>query len=446
MKPATAVLSIALALSLLAVPVPSPGQPPGKVYRIGLLWSTPPAPAHADPHGCARTGGPNWQAFVEGLREYGYLPGQNLVIECRWTEARAERAPAMAAELVGLQPDLIVVIDLAASVRAAMQATPTIPIVLEDVNDPVGQGLVASLAHPGGNVTGISGTAGPDLDVDRKRFQLLKEAVPKVAHLAVLRYTGPGYASSLSSERLAAARELGLTLQLYGVQAPEELAGAFAAMTQDRADALFVTDQAFMGANGQRIVALAAQHRLPAVYSGKGSVRAGGLISYGIDHIALCRRIGYYVDKIFKGAKPIPTRRSPELEFPPSSAAAYPIHASPIITNPRACATIGRTARRTGAGNYGPFSTKVRGWTDGQDDAARALCGCIGRDPGRHTPPQGTRRDSTHGYHRSLHRHPPRAQRLSDPHHLADPVQLVLFLGHGAGGTAPAGGPVDVPV
>jgi putative ABC transport system substrate-binding protein len=239
---------------------------------------------------------------MEGLREHGYLPGQNLLIECRWTGGRAEPAPALAAELVSLKPDLIVVHGLVAGVRAAQQATSTIPIVMLNITAPVGQGLVASLAHPGGNVTGLSDTVG--FQAVPKRLQFLKEAAPKVSRVAVLRYSGglgsPGYEETFQ----AAARGLGVTPQLYGVRAPEELQGAFAAMTKARVEALFVEDWSFLEVHGQRIVDLAAQSRMPAVYPWTYLVRAGGLLAYGVDSPAIWRRVGSYVDKILKGTKP----------------------------------------------------------------------------------------------------------------------------------------------
>ena len=302
MKPSAAALSVTLALALLAAPVPSSGQQPAKVYRIGWLGVGPPAPTNTNPHGCPIQFDPYWQATAEGLREYGYVPGQNLLIECRWNEARAERAPALAAELVSLQPHLIIVLEQTAAVRAAMQATRTIPIVLVSVNDPVAQGLVASLAHPGGNVTGISGTASGDFN--GKRLQLLKEVVPKIARVVVLRYVGSGASSDLYSGEAVAAQELGLTLQVYGVRAPEELEEAFAAMTKDRAEALFGEDWAFIGLHGQRIAGLAAQHRLPTVFGSRRAVVAGGLMAYWVDGPAIYRRIGCYVDKILQGANP----------------------------------------------------------------------------------------------------------------------------------------------
>jgi putative ABC transport system substrate-binding protein len=234
------------------------------------------------------------------LRERGYIPGQNLLIECRWARGEAERGRALAAELVSLQPDLIVVAT-GVHTHAVKQATSTLPIVMVNVTDPVGQGLVASLARPGGNVTGPVDTVG--IEQRGKQLQLLKEAAPAVSRVAVLRYVGTRMCS-IVSEFEAAARALDLTLQLYCVRAPEEFEGAFAAMTKARAEALFVEDWGFFEFHGQRIVDLAAQSRLPAVYAWRDLVQAGGLLSYGVDYRAIWRRVGFYVDKIFKGAKP----------------------------------------------------------------------------------------------------------------------------------------------
>jgi putative ABC transport system substrate-binding protein len=178
--PATIFL-VALALVLLAIPFPSDGQQPGKVYRIGYLGVST-AGYDVDAKNCP-TGHPNWQELVAGLQERGYIRGQHLVIECRWTEAQADRAQAFAAELVSLKPDLIFVYG-SMQLRAAKQATSTLPIVMVGVVDPVGQGFIASLAQPGGNVTGLTYTAGPE--IVGKHLQLLKEAVPKVSLVAVL--------------------------------------------------------------------------------------------------------------------------------------------------------------------------------------------------------------------------------------------------------------------
>ncbi len=177
-----AMVIVTFALALLAAPLVVEAQQPGKVYRIGYLGLEQP-PTRATSQGCPVTGDPYWQAFVEGLREHGYVHGKNLLIECRWTEGRAERAPALAADLGGLKLDLIVA-NGTASTRAAKQATPTLPIVMVGVIDPVGRGLIGSLARPGGNATGLTNSAGPE--IAGKYLQLLKEAVPPAARVAVL--------------------------------------------------------------------------------------------------------------------------------------------------------------------------------------------------------------------------------------------------------------------
>jgi putative tryptophan/tyrosine transport system substrate-binding protein len=296
---APAIFTVALAFGLLAAPLPSDGQQPAKVYRIGLLSTVGPAPADRTPQDCPIKGSPNWQALVEGLRERGYIQGQNLVIECRWTEGHPERAPALAAEFVSLKVDLLVVFS-SANVRAAKQATSTIPIVMVGVIDPVGRGLVASLARPGGNVTGLTDDAGTE--IVGKYLQLLKEAVPTASCVAVLGYSGS--AAMWRTETEAAARKFDLTLHDYEVQEPSELDGAFAAMTKARTEALVVLPAPFMWAHAPRIVDLAARSRLPAVYPGRDHVEAGGLLAYDIDRRDIWRRIGLYADKIFKRAKP----------------------------------------------------------------------------------------------------------------------------------------------
>jgi len=303
MNPKKIVLSVILALGMLAAPLPSDGQQSAKVHRIGFLSGDMFAPTE-DTHlqKCPLTGNPPWQAFVEGLRERGYIQGQNLVIECRWTEGRAERAPAFASELLGLKPDLIVATNTAL-VRATQQATSTIPIVMVGVIDPVGSGLIASLAHPGGNVTGLTDAF---IETEGTRLRLLKEALPTVSRVAVLRYlTGapePHFGRGLE----AAARAIDVTLQVYDVRDPEELEGAFAAMTKARAEALllYVESHHFWWHQRHRIIELAAQSRLPAIYPFRAAVGAGGFMAYDLDRSAIFRRLGFYVDKILKGANP----------------------------------------------------------------------------------------------------------------------------------------------
>ena len=308
--------SVALALGLLAAPFPSYGQQPAKVYRIGVFWaSTPPSPANTSPQQCPIRGWPSWQAFLEGLREYGYLLGQNLVIECRWLQGQTERARAIAAELVSLAPDLILA-GYSHNIVALKQATRTIPILMMGASDPVGMGFVASLAHPGGNVTGLMDTAG--WEVVGKQLQLLKEAVPKASRVADL-YSPPAGppVPAWRTEVEAAARALGLTVQTYRVQAPEELEGAFAAMTKARAEALFVEPSGFFDAHQQRLVDLAAKSQLPAMYSGRSFVNAGGLMTYWANTPAIWRRASFYVDKILHGANPadLPVERPTKFEL-----------------------------------------------------------------------------------------------------------------------------------
>ncbi len=290
------VLNVMLVLALLAAPVPSGAQQPGKVYRIGWLGSNS-GRGETDAHGCPKQGLDTWQAGLEGLREHGYVPGQNLRIECRWTEGQGfEQAYALARELVGLKPDLIVAIG--GTARWVKRATRTIPIVMVGTLDPVGL-LVESLARPGGNLTGLTYTAG--VEIFGKQVQLLKEAVPKTSRAVLLSYREyPSYLEKLEAE----ARALGLTLQPYDISAPEDLAIAFAAMTRARADALLGEANPFFSAYRHRIAALAAQHRLPGMFSRRDLTEAGALMSYGPNEPAIYRRVGAYVDKIFHGVNP----------------------------------------------------------------------------------------------------------------------------------------------
>jgi len=263
-------------------------------------------PKDPTPRNCPHKAEPFWQASMEAFRERGYVQGQNLVIECRWTEGQDERAPALAVELVNLKVDLIVA-TATNQVRAAKQATSTIPIVMWGVIDPVRRGLVGSLAYPGGNVTGLADDAG--LEILGRRLQLLAQAVPTVSRVAALHppsgatpdpATTPLWRTILEAE----ARALGVTLQSYRVQGSEELEGAFAAMAKARAEALLVVPHPFFGVHAQRIVNLAARNRLPAIYPDRFHVHAGGLMAYAADELETARRLPAYVDRIFKGAKP----------------------------------------------------------------------------------------------------------------------------------------------
>jgi len=310
MKSSATVLSAILVLNfLLVAPAPAPGQSPTKVYRIGWLSGNAPPADGISPEGCPSLGGPYkfWQVWVEAMRERGYVQGQNLVAMCRWTDGRDERAPALAAELVNGKVDLLVA-GGRNQVQAAQQATQTIPIVMIGVNDPVGRGLVASLARPGGNITGLAADAGPEFLA--KNLQVLKDAIPQASRVAVLRRAigqvrprDPGWMRVLE-ELEAAARALNVTLQSCDIQEPGEIEGAFAAMTKAQAQALLVVPAYLFDVHAQRIVELAAQHRLPAIYDSLPWVEQGGLMAYGLDVLETRRRLAVYVDKILQGAKP----------------------------------------------------------------------------------------------------------------------------------------------
>jgi putative ABC transport system substrate-binding protein len=300
MKHREIALSIILALAILMEQPASNAQQTGKVYRLGYLGITT-GGYETDSHNCPITGSHNWQEFLEGLRERGYIPGKNLSIECRWTEDQDDQAPPLAAELVSLKPDIMVALGTW-QVRAAKQATSTIPIVMTGVIDPVGRGLVDSLAHPGKNVTGLTDTL---LEMEGKRLQFLKEAVPNLSRVAVLHRKGR-MLEYWTDHIEAAARKLGLKLQSYSASGPEELSGALAAMVKAEEEALYVVPTGIweMGDTPQRLVEFATQNRLPSTFQSREFVQLGGLMSYCVDTPAIRRRIGFYVDKILNGANP----------------------------------------------------------------------------------------------------------------------------------------------
>ncbi len=301
-KTSATLISLSLALILLTAPVPSLGQQTGKVYRIGRLAGGL-SPNEVTPQNCPRKGGAFWEGWVAGLRDRGYVQGQNLVVTCRYTEGLNERAQALAAELVALKLDLIVAANTN-QVRAAKQATSTIPIVMHGVIDPVRRGLVSSLARPGGNVTGLTDDAG--LEILGKYLQLLMQTVPTATRIAALRNRGAlGDPSTLWGGVLEEeAQALGVTLQPYLVGNSEELEAAFAGLTKARAEALLVVPSPFFVMYRHRIVGLAAQHRLPAMYPDREDVEAGGLMAYALDEGESGRRVAAYVDRILQGAKP----------------------------------------------------------------------------------------------------------------------------------------------
>jgi putative ABC transport system substrate-binding protein len=294
------ILGITLTLTLLATPVAALAQPAGKVARIGILSPSPGNVGRVD-------------AIRQGLRDLGYIEGRDIAIERRDATSEGDLR-ALAAELVHLSVDVIVTAG-SASIRPAMEATTTIPIVMvADNADPVAVGYVASYARPGRNVTGLTGLSP---DVTAKRMELLKEAVPGMSRVAVLRNPTSPDRQTLWSETTTAARALGLQLQALDLAASSQLEGLFQAAVRERADGLIVIRDPLTNTLRPQIIALAAHHRLPAMYASREFVEAGGLMVYGSNVFALYRRTAAYVDKILKGAKPsdLPVERAEELEL-----------------------------------------------------------------------------------------------------------------------------------
>src|SRR3990170_2990504 len=283
-------LILTLALGLLVAPLPADAQQAAKVPRIG--WLGGPTRESAEPF---------VQAFQRGLKDLGWVDGQNIVIEWRFAGGRAERLPDLAAEPVRLPVDLIVVPSTPPAL-AAKNATKTIPLVTVGVGDPVGLGLVASLARPGGNITGLTSVVSPE--TAGKQLELLKEAVPKVSRVAVLwNPATPGTALFLKETEVA-SRALGVQLQSLEARSLNDFDSSFAAMTTKRAGALLVLGDVMFVTHRVRPADLAAKSRLPAMYTLREYVEAGGLMSSGPITPELFRRVATYVDKILKGAKP----------------------------------------------------------------------------------------------------------------------------------------------
>jgi putative ABC transport system substrate-binding protein len=278
-----------LALTILMAPLAATAQPPGEVFRVGMLAT-----------GTPRSGA-QWRALEQRLHELGYVEGHNIAIEFRYAEGSAERLRDLAAELVRL-PVEVLVAGSSAATKAAQQATRTIPIVMASSGDPVGLGFVASLAHPGGNITGMSNFVA---ELPGKQLELLKEAVPRSTRVAVLTNSAHLSHGAEMENLAAAAKALGMHVHVVDLRSPDELVGAFAAMIREDAEALLVLGEPLLldriiGAIADR----AAQHRLPAIYRWRSQVQVGGLMSYGPSVPDLYRRAATYVDKILKGAKP----------------------------------------------------------------------------------------------------------------------------------------------
>ena len=287
---------ITFALGLLSAPLTPEAQTPPKIPRIGILEDAP-----------------NSGVFRQGLRDLGYVEGQNIVLEWRVAKGNVDRLAEAAAELVRLPVDILVTFGTPAT-RAAMHATTTIPIVMASAGDPVRTGIVASLARPGGNITGSS-TMGPDLS--EKQLQVLREAIPTVARVAFL-WNPLNAAVSLWYEDLrAAAPAMGVTLLSVEVRHPSEFEGAFAAMTREPPDALIMTGDPMHQLHFERILAFATQNRLPLMSNVKANVPAGALLSYGPSWPEMFQRAALYVDQILKGAKPgdLPVQQPTQFEL-----------------------------------------------------------------------------------------------------------------------------------
>jgi ABC-type uncharacterized transport system substrate-binding protein len=291
-------------VGLLTAPIGALAQA-GRGARIGILGNIPfNAPA----------GAPLWGAFIDGLRELGYVDGQNITIEHRYSEGKYERLPALAAELVRLKVDVIVV-PAPQNALAAKQATQTIPIVMANAGDPLESGVVASVAQPGGNVTGTTGLVGSE--IVGKWLELLREAVSRINRLAILWNPANETSAPYLEAVKAAARSLRMRSQVLGARGPGQFEGAFAAMTRERADALIVVQEGVFLHHRTIIATLATRHRLPAMFGGREFVDAGGLMSYAASMRDGFRRAATYVDKILKGAKPadLPIERPTTFEL-----------------------------------------------------------------------------------------------------------------------------------
>jgi len=287
MRRSIAGLIVAVTLGTLAASLAFAAQQPPKIPRIGVL--RPGAPPDA-----------SVEAFRQGLRDLGYVEGKNIAFEYRWAEGKLDRLPDLAADLVRAKVDLIVT-STTPAIQAAKNATTTIPIVFAAAGDPVATGLVAGLARPGGNITGLSLLSA---ELSGKRLELLKETVPGISRVAVLWNTASVAMALTVKEVQAAAVTLGVTPHMVGVRHPDDFAGAFAAIARARPDALVVVLDPFTLVHRKRILEFAAANRLPAMYELRVFVDEGGLMAYGPSVTDMSRRAATYVDKILKGAKP----------------------------------------------------------------------------------------------------------------------------------------------
>jgi putative ABC transport system substrate-binding protein len=295
---------LALSALLLALCASAEAQQPKKVPRVGYLSTLDPA------RDSARA-----EAIRLTLRELGHIEGQNIAIEYRYTEGKTDRLPELAAELVRLKVDILLVASGDVAIQAAKNATKTIPIVMVGAGiDPVKAGLIESLARPGGNVTGLTLLS---RELGGKRLELLKEAVPKLARVAVLYEANRAQLLEMKEVLPVAARALRLTIQPWEVRAADGFEKVFAALSKERPNGLYVLGGPLMFANEKRTAGFALKSRLPSVYSNREAVDAGGLMSYSADLVDSYRRVAYFVDRILKGAKPadLPVEQPKKFEF-----------------------------------------------------------------------------------------------------------------------------------
>jgi putative ABC transport system substrate-binding protein len=293
---------LTLSALLFALSSSVPAQQPAKIPRIGTLNI-----------GSTTTNPHRFEALRQGLRELGYVEGKNIVIERRFADGRFDRLPSLAAELVRLNVAVILTPG-GISTRAAKEATSTIPIVMAQDNDPVGNGFVASLARPGGNITGLA-TFAPELS--GKRLELLKEIVPKLSRVTVFGTSAnPGNAQSLK-EIEAAAGAFKVQLQQQDLLESKDIEPAFRAAANGRVDGVIVLVSSVLNSNRRRVVELAAKNRLPVIYPFREFVDAGGLMTYGVNFVDLYRRSATYIDKILKGVRPadLPVEQPTKFEF-----------------------------------------------------------------------------------------------------------------------------------
>ena len=301
-----------LALGLLVAQF-AKAQQAGKTYRIGYLAL-----------GSRTDDGAPPAALRQALAQLGYVEGKNVAYVGRWAESMRERLPALAVELVDLKVDVIVTFTSGAA-RAARNASSAIPIVMAMSTDPVGQGLIASLAQPGGNITGMTDNA---IDISAKRLQLIREAVPTASRIAVLWNERDSAMTRRYVEIDRAAQALGMSVQPLGVREPDDFERAFSAMNGERPDALIMVTDALTNRNRKRVLDYAEAHRIPAMYEFASFVQEGGLMSYGPSDDDMFGRAAVYVDKILKGAKPS--------ELPAEEPTVY--H---LVVNPRTVKTLG---------------------------------------------------------------------------------------------------------